>query len=440
MLRLDAAICRLCILSLVSVFATAANADIMETQIIGAVEARQQYPTIDGVDDQTGQVQRIAVFDTGIDFDHPGLTNTEGHSRVVAGINFAPGGTDASPDASDWNDQNGHGTFIAGIAGSSLPQRIGIAPRVEFVSVRVANAQGQTSLSDLADGLEWAVANREALNITAVNVSIGTDFVYSDPSVVPNFTFFRRIETAFEQLEAADVVVAASAGNGGSTTGLSAPGILNHNITVGSSTDSDDQVAGHSNRNDQLDLLAPGSSLQSLWKNGGTSSGSGTSFATPFVAAASVLVREMYLNYTDDLSPGDQTFQQRVLELLQQTGHTIHDSATGLDFQRLDVLAALRAIEQAFKPSPDLTGAAGLPDGVVDQYDLDLLLDHWQSSGPQLIGDLNQDLVVNAVDLGLLLSKWGPQSSPTPIPEPASIGLLLLGWTALSRRRPAVGR
>jgi hypothetical protein len=99
--------------------------------------------------------------------------------------------------------------------------------------------------------------------------------------------------------------------------------------------------------------------VQSLWKNGGKATGSGTSYATPVVAAASVLLRDTYLQYTDDLAGDFDSFQDRLIELFQRTGVPVQDSATGLSFARVDVEAAVASVVAEYgAPVPEPRSAA----------------------------------------------------------------------------------
>lgn len=323
--------------------ATHAAALNTATDIIGASDLRQLLPHLDGVDDATGQVQRIAIIDTGVDHAHPDLAG-----RVVGGVNYATGAAWGSTSTTAWTDRHGHGTFVAGAAGSSRDGLLGVAPQVEFVSVRVLAANGEGALSDLAAGIEWVVDHAAELNITTVNISVGSG-LYASPDDVHDFSTYRRLRTGLGDLEAMDVVTAAAAGNSGSHTALSVPAIFDPVISVGASTDSDD-IASFSNRNAYLELFAPGSGIQSLWDGGGTSYGSGTSYASPLVAGASAIFREAYLQFIDegDLAGEYASFQDRLTSLWMGTAASIVDPINGATYGRLDMLAAMEALYVEF--------------------------------------------------------------------------------------------
>jgi len=326
----------------VALFASAASGLQIVNDLINADQARILFPTVDGVNDFTGKVQRIAVVDTGVQYDHPSLTG-----KVVDGVNFSASAPWAATAPSQFTDGHGHGTFIGGIIASQNTSRPGIAPNVEIVSVRVGASNGQASFSDIAHGLEWIAENAAAMNITAVNLSFGSSTLFASQSEVPPWTTNRRLEAVFGALRSMNVVTAVASGNAGSTTGLSLPAVFDDVIAVGATTKSD-TLWSSTNRNATLDLLAPGVGVDSLWKNDGLSRGSGTSFAAPVVAAASVLIRDAIEFFSDDIQGDFPTFQDRVVDLLQSTGQPILDPSTGMTFSRVDINAALHQVYADF--------------------------------------------------------------------------------------------
>jgi len=99
----------------------------------------------------------IAIFDTGIDPNHPDL-------RVAGGVDCANAGT--------WQDEQGHGTFVAGIA-AGLDNRfgiVGVAPGTRLWSVRIENSGGTIYESYLLCGLEWVLEQNGAIRV--VNMSL----------------------------------------------------------------------------------------------------------------------------------------------------------------------------------------------------------------------------------------------------------------------------
>jgi serine protease AprX len=161
----------------------------------------------------TGRGVGVAVIDTGIagdvpDFQTPGWQG----SRVIASAV-------TNPCASDANDHYGHGTHVAGlIAGNSLlyppdsrywGRFMGVAPRANLVSVKVADDDGNTTVLDVIYGIQFAVDNKAAFNIRVINLSLSSAVAESyktDP-----------LDAAAESAWFSGIVVVAAAGNEGTT-------------------------------------------------------------------------------------------------------------------------------------------------------------------------------------------------------------------------------
>ena len=114
----------------------------------------------------------VAVFDTGIQTNHPDL-------NVAGGVNCNGAITKANDGTI--GDQNGHGTHVAGIIGAKDDAQgvVGVAPGVRLWSVRTGDAAGITSTSAQLCGIEWITANGPSLGIRVVNASVGL-FGYAD--------------------------------------------------------------------------------------------------------------------------------------------------------------------------------------------------------------------------------------------------------------------
>src|SRR5581483_43730 len=225
----------------------------------------------------------VALVDTGV-ADSPDLAG-----RLVRGPDLSGEG--------DGLDQNGHGTFMAGlIAGAAT----GVAPGATVVSVKVAGRDGTTSMSKLLAGIEWVVDHAEEQHIGVLNLSFGVDA----PGVAPD----DPLSVAVEQAWAAGITVVAAAGNDGAGE-VTSPGADPWIITAGATDPhgtagtADDTVPTWSGWRragpfTKPDVMAPGVSVVSLRAPGsliddqhpsarvGTQyfAGSGTSMATALVA------------------------------------------------------------------------------------------------------------------------------------------------------------
>ena len=133
---------------------------------------------------------RVAIVDTGIDLAHKDLA-------VVGGYN-------AIDSKSSCQDDNGHGTHVAGTV-AALDNAIdvrGVAPGVSLYCVKVLNAQGQGAWSDVIDGLDW-LWNDGNPRVQVANMSLGGPGSDTD-------SLFRQ---AVAQLHDAGVIVVVAAGN-----------------------------------------------------------------------------------------------------------------------------------------------------------------------------------------------------------------------------------
>ncbi len=206
---------------------------------------------------------RVAVIDTGIDTTHPDL-----QGKVDGGYNAITG----SQAPGSYVDDNGHGTHVAGIIAAIRDGKgvVGVAPKARLYAVKVLDADGTGSLSDVIKGIIWAADN----GMQVANMSLGS----------PQGS--AAMEEALRYAEARGVVVVAAAGNSGASVGY--PGAYPETIAV-SASDWNDQLASFSSRGPQVKFIAPGVDIVSTYLGGGYLSLSGTSMATPFVTGMAAL-------------------------------------------------------------------------------------------------------------------------------------------------------
>jgi len=209
----------------------------------------------------TGDPIKVAIVDTGIDVKHPDL------------IDNLKGGVSAVGYTSSYNDDNGHGTHVAGIAAAIDNEIgvIGVGPKIDLYAVKVLNRRGSGYLSDVIEGLDWAISN----GMQVVNMSLGT---------ASNVLLFQE---AVQRVNAAGIVQVAAAGNSGGA--VIYPAAYSEVIAV-SATDSSDAIASWSSRGPEIDLAAPGVSIYSTYKGQTYKTLSGTSMAAPHVAGTAALV------------------------------------------------------------------------------------------------------------------------------------------------------
>src|SRR5260221_578524 len=177
-------------------------------------------------------------------------------------------------------DDNGHGTHVAGIIGGngydSLTEKQGMAPGASLVSLKVLDANGLGTISNIISALGWIATNAKTYNIRVVNMSVGANIkesYWTDP-----------LTLATKKLTDQGVVVVCAAGNMGKNAagslqygGITAPGNAPWVLTVGASshmgTDDrgDDTIAPFSSRGPTVfdygakpDIVAPGVGIESL--------------------------------------------------------------------------------------------------------------------------------------------------------------------------------
>jgi subtilisin family serine protease len=215
-----------------------------------------------------GRGKTAWVIDTGIDFDHPDLNVDQTRSR-----SFIPNVTSA-------DDENGHGTHVAGIIGAKNNNIgvLGVAADATLVSLRVLDKDGKGTLSSIIQALSYISANARAGDV--VNMSVGED---EQPSDV--------LDQQVKAIAAKGIYVAIAAGNDSKSANSFSPGRANaDNIFTVTAVDSLDRFASFSNYgNDVVDFAAPGVRILSTYKDGQYARMSGTSMATPHVAGLLLL-------------------------------------------------------------------------------------------------------------------------------------------------------
>ena len=292
----------------------------------------------------TGIGQTVAIIDSGIAYDHFSLGGGYGSNyRVVGGWDFT-GENDADPY--DDGPSGSHGTHVAGIVGSDHSTHEGVAPGVDFVGLRVFDDAGNGYFSWVENALDWIYTNRNSFEnpITTVNLSLGV--ASWNQETVPSWA---NLEDEFAQLEAAGIFISVSAGNSYTSynaAGLSYPAASPYVIPVMSTDDSG--VLSYFSQRHSSAIAAPGRWITSTVPDySGNNNGSpddfatysGTSMAAPYVAGASVLIREAmefvgYSNITQDM----------IYNHMISTADSFYDSSTDAFYNRLNLEAAIDAL------------------------------------------------------------------------------------------------
>jgi len=312
------------------------------TELTGAAQATSVGFTGDGV--------TVAVLDSGVDTDHGGLADDlvveacfcDNHPSPSIGCCPDGSPTQSGPGAAE--DDDGHGTSVAGIVTSGLSTAPGTAPDAELAAVKVGLA-----FSDIDAGLDWVVQNGPGLGVRVVNLSLGDQGEHDDASASPCSGTVTA--AAIQELHALGISVFAASGNEGHTEGISFPACVPEAVAVGGVYDAtfnfvsfdgicfdEDVVADdfvcHVNSGSLLDLLAPNWRTKTTEMNGGTRLFGGTSASAPYAAGQAALLYQADPALTPD----------EIRNLMVLHGPTVTNPANGLTFPRTDVAAALTTL------------------------------------------------------------------------------------------------
>ncbi|KAI1844127.1 hypothetical protein JX265_013768 [Neoarthrinium moseri] len=239
--------------AIITIKATQRNADWGLARLSNAKSGSTTYT----YDDSAGEGTCAYIVDTGIDTTHPEF---EGRAEFLA--NYAD---------NDDTDGQGHGTHVAGTVGSVT---YGVAKKTKLFAVKVLDSSGEGTNSQVLSGMDFVVddaqGREDCPNGIVVNMSLGG-----------------QVSSAINQAAAAIVeaglFLAVAAGNEAADASTSSPASEESVCTVGA-TDIDDQLAEYSNFGKLVDILAPGTDIESTWLDGKTNTISGTSMASPHIA------------------------------------------------------------------------------------------------------------------------------------------------------------
>lgn len=252
----------------------------------------------------SGEGVKVAVLDSGVNFNHADLSDNFDFSANELGYDFVS--DDFFPE-----DVYGHGTHVAGIlaAASNGFGVVGVAPNAQIVALRVLDENGEGTASRIIEALQW-IQNYNAAHpdspIRITNNSYGTG---SNSS---------QLGAAFDVLASSGVLHIGSAGNEGSVAGngnnVGYPARYDSVVAV-AAVDKNNQRASFSSTGSDVEIAAPGVAVLSTWKDGTNFAGpqpfsfagyageyfieaNGTSMASPHVAGVAALLMAADPSYT----------------------------------------------------------------------------------------------------------------------------------------------
>ncbi|WP_409299892.1 S8 family peptidase [Peribacillus sp. SCS-155] len=234
----------------------------------------------------------IAVVDSGVDLHHPDL-----RGRLTSGYNVLA--NNHIPD-----DDNGHGTHVAGIIASETNNARGVAGLTwynKIMPVKAMGAKGYGTTFDVAKGIIWATDH----GADVINLSLG--------NYQPSAVMHEAVQYAFRK----NVVIVTAAGND-NTDQPSYPAAYPEVLSV-AAVDYQGNRAPFSNFGEHVDVSAPGVEIPSTYFHQQYAALSGTSMASPHVAALAGLIKSK----NPDLKNTD---------IMKNIGRTSYDlGAAGVD-------------------------------------------------------------------------------------------------------------
>jgi subtilisin len=264
------------------------NSQILPTGVMRIGAGHSSAIAGNGVGDDVDS--DIAILDTGISLSHPDL-NVYRQQTFVAGTTTA-------------NDDNGHGTHVAGIAAAKDNSIgvVGVAPGARLWAVKVLDKDGAGAISTIIKGIDYIT--QHASEIDVVNLSFGCEC--NSPA----------LDAAINSSVQAGLTYTVSAGNDHKDASTFSPANDPNVIAVSAIADSDgkcggtggptnhgndDTLADFSNYGKVVSISAPGVNILSTFKDNSYTTLSGTSMASPFVAGAAAL----YKSFHNSASPSE---------------------------------------------------------------------------------------------------------------------------------------
>lgn len=321
----------------------------------------------------------VAVIDTGLDWNHADISwdNIWRNEGEIPNNGIDDDNNGYVDDYIGWNfqasnpvpwDQDGHGTFIAGMIAAAKDNGIGIAgmnPAARIMVLKALNDFGHTRASYLARAIKYATDN----GARVINISVGGD----------HLTYLEELAVKYAHDRGVVVVVAA----GNSAKPVADFGLSPYEEVISvAATDTDDKRVVFSNYGPEIDVAAPGVDVLSLrarrtdlmrdrvdieYQDGAAYVGddkryyrvSGTSFSAPMVSAVASLI----------LAKNPGLTNVEVERMIRQSAKDVeipgHDSYTG--YGLLDAAAAISA-DPAFEIVADITSVQAFQDAAGNYF------------------------------------------------------------------------
>ena len=290
-----------------------------------------------------GGEQTVAIIDSGIAYDHVALGGGLGKAyRVVGGWDFAE--NDANPY--DDGPAGFHGTHVAGIIGAQDARNAGVAPDVDLVALRVFDDQGNGPVRLGRTGPPLGPSESQRLRKPDHHGQPLARHRLERQHAAELGHVRRRAEAACQRRHFHLASPRAIRSSSITRRTVSYPAVSQY-VTPVASVDVAGNLSRFSQRSDRV-LAAPGERIMSTLPDhfyGGDGvkndwgATSGTSMAAPYVAGATVLVREAMQNL------GFTAINQSAIyERLKSTADAVFDSVTSTTYRRVNLQRALDSL------------------------------------------------------------------------------------------------
>ncbi len=323
-----------------------------------------------------GKDQIFGIMDSGINVNNPAFKDAAGNSRVIAqaciqnsaDVKPCPAQGDPNPahvdmkcleDGSDPGCYHGNAVSALAVGNfRSLSDETGanfsvqgVAPeaKISFVRLALGNGGSFTGTDSFLAGLNKFITDTQShpeIAPDVLNLSLG--FELNDGVKCNDVT---ALHVAIKALDSAGVTVVAASGNGESKPlTIGAPACFDEVISVGATefirnqqgVITGEQVANYSATDEHLDVVAPGTNLALLYPDPTQAfAGDGTSFSSPIVAGAVLLLKQA----------NPQITRAQISSVLKSTGDLVNDPAVGKSFPRINIQKAITAAV-ALIPAP----------------------------------------------------------------------------------------
>jgi subtilisin family serine protease len=232
----------------------------------------------------------VAIIDTGVDTD-----NSIFDGRIDTANSYYFYGSSSVTKNRKYEDENGHGTHVAGIIADNTPDN------VSLMILRAFDEDGKATNLAIRTALQYAIDN----GADVVNMSLGWSGVLWSKSTL--------LDDVIDKAEKEGVIICCAAGNSAANVKYTYPANKSNVITVSAINNDGKFAASYSNYGDAVNYCAPGTSIMSTYLGGKLLSLSGTSMATPHMVAAVAYIK--MVNPSAGLSQVNKTLKSYSVDL-----------------------------------------------------------------------------------------------------------------------------